>query len=142
MAEIDFPKLITSAILLGLFVVAIVGFSGNLANINSPNSSILQDPTINSTVTLLSANLSESQDTTTNQSISQDESEPIAIFDFLSESIVGTLRILKGTLRNIYNITFGLVMNKLGVDPVVVYSMVSILLVMMIFLVWRSMKRG
>lgn len=138
----SFRGFITTALLFGLFLVSIIMFGSQLAIDNESNNSILNNPNINATMITMSTNLTNTQDVAEDQSASQDETLPIAVFDFLFESIIGTVKIFKGTASLVYNLTLGLLVSELGVPPIVLATFTAIILITLVFLGWRNFKTG
>ena len=138
----EFRNFAINTLLIGLFIAALISFGAQIATDNNSNSTILQDPNINSTLNLLRGNLTNSQGISENQSRAQDETKPIALFDFLFESIIGTGKVLKSSFSNIYNLTFGLLGTTLGIPPIALATFTSIILFIMIFLAWKLFKTG
>lgn len=138
----EFKNFAISTLLMGLFMASMIAFGAQMASDNSSNSTILQDPNINATFQLMNDNLTNSQGIAQNQSRAQDETKPIALFDFLFESIIGTGKVLKGAFKNIYDLTLGLIGTTLGIPPVALATFTSILLLIMIFLAWKLFKTG
>lgn len=138
----EFKNFTISTLLVALFIVSMIAFGAQIALDNNSNSTILQDPNINSTFQLLNDNLTKFQGLAQNQSKAQDETKPIALFDFLFESIIGTGKVLKAAFKNIYNLTFGLIGTTLGIPPVALATFTAIILLIMIFLAWKLFKTG
>jgi len=141
MAE-GFKNMIINAILVGLFFVAIVSFLGVMSLDNDIDDNIYGQSTINATLQATIANLTDGQAIAENQSLSQDSNKPIALFDFLFESIIGAGKIFKGLWKDFYNIFFTFIQEQLGIPDVVLYTFTSIILILVILFAWRLWKTG
>jgi hypothetical protein len=142
MAEMDFSKILINSVLIALFFVAFSAFVIQSAIDNGASETLKNDSKFNTTFTAMEDLLEGSQRTTQNQSVNQDESNPVAVFDFLAKSIVGSVKVFKSLIRDVYNLTFILSEDILGVDPIVPIVFTVIILIIMIFLGWRAWKRG
>ena len=138
----EFKNFTINGLLVALFLVAIISFGAQLAVENGADSTILQDPNINRTFNSIDGNLTSFQGVVEGQSKAQDETKPIALFDFLFESIIGTGKVLKAAFTNIFNVMLGLMGSTLGLPPVALATMTSIILLIMIFLAWKLFKTG
>lgn len=138
----SFQDLMVSTLLFALIAVALISFGAQMAIDNEANSTILQDPNINATLINLTTSLESSQGIAENQSKSQDENLPVALFDFLFESIIGSVRIFKAQITVIYNLTLGLLISKVGLPIVVLATFSAIILIVIIFRAWRNFKTG
>jgi len=138
----DFKGFLITFVLLSIFIVALINFSVQFANDTGSNNSIIDHPSIsilNSTVT---ANLSGAQGLAQGQRNNVEKDTPIIAFDFLLSSIVGTWRIFNSVTFNIINVIADVSHNVLGVPPIVIGGVLSIMLITVIYLGWKMIKTG
>jgi len=143
----SFRNTLFATLLIGLFTFALMFFAIEQGqNVNAPLN-INEDPRINKAF----GNLSQQLNTTQTRSESQLESfqteNPILSFGTLVVfAIVSIGKVLTDMVTGFYNITFGLIFDVLfGGDPtfgIVIGVVVSILIVSIVFLLWRVLKAG
>lgn len=141
MAE-GFKPLMIGALLAAIYFVSIVSFMGIMADNTNSSINIQDNPAVNLTFGNVTLNLTNTQTLALNQSQSQDSNKPIALFDFLFESIIGAGKVFKGIISGLYNIFFGFIASQLGIPDVIMYSMSAIVLILLILFAWRLWKTG
>jgi len=142
MAGQDFKGFLITFILLSMFIVALINFGVQFADDTQSSKSLIDHPSIsvlNSTVT---ANLSNAQGLAQGQRDNVEKDTPIIAFDFLLSSIVGTWRIFNSVTFNIINVVADISHNVLGVPPIIIGAVLSIMLITVIYLGWKMIKTG
>jgi len=93
------------------------------------------------------ANLTDIQNTSATQKQSFEEDSPTTGTDtFLFPSLIGAIKTFTGSLSIFYNLTFGLVLKKLGLGTgtglIVLSSISAIIMINMVLLAWSVYKAG
>lgn len=143
----EFKGLLITTLLIGLFLFAIISFGVNLSLDNNQNATILQNKAINKTFGQLGTNLSNSRSTAEGQKTATETEVPTAGSDsLLLLSIKSAIKVFSSTMTNIYNLTFGLIFETLGLSAgtgaVILGTMFAILAIVIVFLGWRVLKAG
>lgn len=143
-----FRHIITSMLLVGLFLVAIINFGVGLSSLNpNSNQSILDDSRISSVSKNLIANQTALQDSS-NEQLSNFESENLVsiIGDLLFFTITKAGTTFTTVLKTFWAITGGLLFEVIfggsAAFGVLFGTITTILLVTIIFLLWRTYKAG
>lgn len=144
---LNLKGLLVGALLVGLFLYAMISFGYNLGVDNNANKTILDDPIMSDSFSELEDQLQSTQGVVEGQDTGFANDIPtIGSDSFLFSSIISVARALKGTAVGIYNLTFGLIARRLGLGQgaglVVLGTMVSIVTITFIFLMWRFFKTG
>lgn len=139
-------NMIISFTVIGLFVFAMISFGIGIATLNN-GQSITQDPRINASYGDYATELSQVQSTAENQRDKFDSESPTLSFgEILFESIVGVGRTFTSSIVGFMDITFGLVFETIfGGDKafaVVIGTIIGIVLISIVFLLWRVYKAG
>ncbi len=138
--------MIISFMLIGLFVFAMISFGIGIATLND-GTLITEDPRINASYGDIQVELEGVQSTAENQRDKFDTESPTLSFgEILFESIVGVGRTFTSSIVGFMDITFGLVFQTIfGGDSafaVVIGTIVGIVLLSIVFLLWRVYKAG
>jgi len=142
--KMNMRSLIISALLIGLFMYAMISFGAQLAIDNEANQSILDHDSINDSFRGLDTQLGNAQDQAQSQRVGfegeniEDERSDSLLF----LSIVSAARVFTSMLINIYNLTFGLASETLGINPVIIGVFSAILLIVLLLMAWRLIKTG
>ena len=136
-------EIIISAILVGLIVVCLFGFANQSAIDNSANRSIMDDTAITKAFSNMTSAVNQAYPTATSQLNASAEEQPsLAFGSLVMFSIVGAGRIFTGTLTTIYQIFFVLIAEQLQVPTIVMNTFMAIILITIIFFVWRTIRIG
>ncbi len=144
---VEFRQLVISSLLIALFTFTLIG-SGVLMQVNNGvNNTILEDPVINNTFNNLTGSLSSRQGIAQTQLEGFEEEAPqIGTNIFLFSSFVGAGKTFISSLNLMYNLVFGLIIVKLGLGTglglVIIGTLLTILLVTIIFLIYKVFKIG
>ncbi len=140
-------NIIISFMLVGLFVFAMINFGIGVVVLNDGANSITDDARINSTFGQLESELENVQATAEDQRDKFDSESPTLSFgEILFESIVGVGRTFTSTTVGFMDVTFTLIFDSVfGGDPafaVVMGTVVGVMLLSIVFLLWRVYKAG
>ena len=143
-----FRNILISLILVGLFLTAMVNFGVGIVGLNEGNNqSIGDDPRISKLITNLSTAQSGLDESTNAQLGNFEQENPVDSFGeliFFTITKAGTT--FTGVIKTFWAISGGLIFDVIfGGSPAfaVVFSMLgTILLVTIIFLLWRTYKAG
>ena len=136
-------NLIITSLLIGLFIFAIASFSIQLTTENNVNNSLMENQAFNSSFGDIQTELESAQSTAEEQTYVQEGTNPITSSgDLILESTPATAFSFRRIMRNIYGLTFGLLADTLGINPIIIYVMFSIFVITSILLVWRLIKVG
>lgn len=139
----ELKSLLFAAILTAVFFFAIVNFGVTLTNNNNVNNTLLDNSVFNETFNSLENNLSNVQDTAQGQRENFEEETPIIGTDaFLFTSIIGAAKTFGSMMIKMYDLTFGLLGQVLGISPIIIGVFTGMLLILLIFLTWRFIKTG
>ena len=140
---VEFRNLIVTALLGGLFLFALINASIFMTTNNNANNTLLDNEAINSTFGQLESDLKTTQNSAEEAKTGFEEESPtIGTDSFLFNSIIGAGKIFTGMWRNMYNLTFGLVSETIGISPIVLGTLTTILLMTITLLAWSLYKTG
>ncbi len=135
--------LIIGFLLVGLYALSMISFGIGLADLNSANQSIGDDPRIINIIGNLSSELNKSQATAEGQRDAFEQETPkLGTGSLLFESLAGVLKTFTGTFVVMFNIIFELIFQVFSIPPVVLSVVISIALIMIVFLGWRFLRVG
>ena len=139
-------NMIISFMIIGLFVFAMISFGIGIATLND-GTSITEDKRINKSYGQYETQLKQVQSEAEEQRNKFDSESPTTSFgEILFSSIVGVGRTFTSSLVNFMDITFSLVFTTVfGRDPafaVVTGTIIEIILLSIVFLLWRVYKAG
>ncbi len=141
----SFLKLVIAFSLVGLMVYGIIIFGYNLQRENYANETILEHSTLQNVTIKLNESLSLQEDESEKQRGGfEGQTTSTSIGFFMLDAVISGGRIFTGMLMLIYNLTLNssLVTRTLGIPRIVISVITSILLVSIIFLLWRTYKAG
>jgi len=139
----QFRSLIFTAMLVALFIFAMISGGIYLSESNGKNSPLLNNTAINNTFHTLEEQLPETQAIAEGQKNNTFLENPKEGSDsFLFSTIIGAAKVFTGIWRNFYDLTFGLIAETIGVSPVVLGVFTAMLLVSILLLFWRLIKVG
>lgn len=139
---VNFKGLLVSAVLAGIFIVALLGFTINLGLDNRANHTILENPAISNIYREVQANLTNSTDT------SKSQWEVLAGGEFSTFSDIGIVSTVKTAVSlprialSLFHSVFVLIGEVLGIPIVILYSLVTILIIVIIVGIISLIKAG
>lgn len=134
---------IISAILISIVIIGGFGFAINFYNSQNGEVSIMDDPVIKDLNLSINQNLSQAFNTANDQKTSVESENPTVGSDtFLFSSMINTPKKLLGIITDLYNIIFTLIIKKLGISMVIISGFATIIVVIIIFSIWRTIKQG
>lgn len=138
-----FKKLWINYALIGLFVFLMLAFIVQFQIDNSQPETILENPLINKTYQGLQTNLSTFGSASQGQRGTFEAETPTDSFgSLIIFAIVSSGKIFSSMLVGVFNLLIFLPASVLGISPVVVSVFSSILIISIIFLLWRVYKVG
>lgn len=143
---VNFRPLLVGFLLAGLFAIALLNFGILLAENNGVDHSIGDDPAISS----YKDNLEDTLDTAYSNATGAEESLGKSPVSFISQNIIfdaigGIWKTLKEVPITVYNLTFGLLSQKLFGDSsygIVLAIISTIITITVIFGVWKMVFTG
>ncbi len=136
-----FQDYIIYLLLAGLFIVAIYSFASGIATNYNQNSTLVEDEQIN--LTRLETELN---DTTTSAQTWQDKFTSDNFFVSLGSIVLFSLwaifQLMWSVISNLTTIYLGGLNNVLGIPPLVTGIVSAILIIGLIFAVWKAIKTG
>lgn len=146
----DIRKLMTSFLMVALFIIAIISFGVNIAQDNDAEKTIMEDTTVstiyNGTHEVIgsSANSSEAAAGTLLNSSDSFLGEVAA--DFIIPSIKAVALNLFGAVTDIFGVILNPLMNLLGlpeeITSVISAVMIAIFTFTIVLLIWKLWKQG
>ncbi|KKL91642.1 hypothetical protein LCGC14_1892650 [marine sediment metagenome] len=129
--------------LIGIFIFASISFIVTTQKDNNVDETILENDVINRTYINLEANLSSFRGGAQEQkeSFELDVPEP-GFGSLIIFAIVGVGQIFSGMILGIYNVFIVLPASILGISPVVIQVLTTIIIISLILLIWRVYRVG
>ncbi len=129
--------------LIGIFVFASISFIVTTQTDNEVTTTILDNDVINRTYVQLETNLSKFGLQTQTQKESFESEIPERGFgSLIIFSIIGVGQSFTGMIIGVYNVFIVLPASILGVSPVVIGVLTSIIIVSLVLLIWRVYRSG
>lgn len=139
----EFKGLIITALLVGLFIFAVISFGIQLAENNNANMSILNNPSINKSFASITSELEEAEDTAESGRVGLWSGIPILEeVGIVLDSIVSVGQVFSGMVIGVFGITFELITTTLGIPPIVLGVITAIILISIVLLAWSVFKAG
>lgn len=139
----NFRGLIIAFLLVGLFFFAMISFGVQINEDNDANTSITNIPFINSTYTSLQTNLSSSSTTSQSQREGFESEIPTeGVDNILLFSIVSIGKVFGSMLTGLFNVIVIGSSQALGINPIIIGVIQSILLLTLIIFIWKTIKQG
>lgn len=139
----EFRKLWVTFALIGLMVFSLLAFIVQFQTDNQQADSILNNTIINRTYSGLQTNLSSFGSTSQGQrGVFESETPTDSFGSLIIFSIVSSGKIFTGMLVGVFNLLILLPSSLLGLSPVIVSTLSAILIVSIIFALWRVYKVG
>lgn len=143
MVETSFRETWINFILIGVLVFSLISFIVIIQNENSVENGILENELINSTFNQLSEELNSSGGDSQTQRESFEAEIPERGFgSLIIFTIVGVTQNFMSVIITIFNILIVLPAQIIGVSPIVISALGSILIVSLIMLAWRVYRLG
>ncbi len=140
---VDFKGLIITALLVGLFIFALISFGVQLAKNSDANMSILDNPAINDSFVSIESKLGEAKDTAEAGRKGLWSGIPLLEeVGIILDSIVSVGQVFSQMVIGVYELTFGLITETLGISPIVLGVITAIVLVSIVLLAWSVFKSG
>jgi hypothetical protein len=134
---------IIAFILIGLFALCFVSFIYQASQDNNPQSELLNDSRLSPLFTNLNSTLNTYQNVTTEQKNSFMSDNPLVEFgSMISLAIVGTGKVFANIIVGTWDILTTFITTTLGVPPVVIGIIFSIILISVIFMIWQNWRQG
>jgi len=136
---VEFKDYLINGLIVTLFMICLFTFAINFTNVNKPIDMDTEDINL--------AGLEEAVESTREasksglQSIAEDN-PIISAGELIFSSIFGVGKIMANSLTVFYNLTFGTISNVLGIPPLVTGTVGAILLISLIFGIWKLVKVG
>ena len=138
-----FKELWINYALVGLLVFSLLAFIVQFQTDNSQSETILENPLVNKTYMGLQTNLSTFGSTSQGQRGTFEAETPTDSFgSLIIFAIVSSGKIFSSMLIGIFNILIFLPASVLGISPVVVSVLSAIIIITIIFSLWRVYKAG
>ncbi|KKL68884.1 hypothetical protein LCGC14_2120530 [marine sediment metagenome] len=143
MVEVNFKGIAIASLLVGIFVFALLSFGNQIAIDNNVPNILLEEEQFNRTFRNLDSNLSEAiKDINASRGEFFKDIPIIGEITIILSSIVAVGRVFTVVVRNLYSLTLGLIAETLGISPIVMGILSSIILVSIILLIWRVYRSG
>jgi hypothetical protein len=133
---------IASAILVGLFLIALINFA-NYGALDNNGRNIMDMPSINKSFGSMTNSLTGfSQDTGTQLNATSTETPTTSFGSLVLNSIVGAGRVFTGSVLGVYNVINVFMIETLGIPSIVLNILLGIIIVSLIFFMWRAIRLG
>ena len=138
-----FKDLFVTFALIGIFVLCMINFGIQIARDNDSTTSIMDNPQMNATFSGLETNLSTFQSQTSAQrDIFEGDNPKVGLGFFMLETIMGAGRVFTGMVFGVFSLLLGPLATIIGISPVIIGIIASILIVSIILAAWRAYKVG
>lgn len=138
----NFKEYLVSFILIGLFIIAMISFSVGFANENNSTITIIGESKIKYTYTALNDTLSDlNKNTGSQENATSSDPGSFGAESIILTSIWGSLKVFWSSIKDVSNIlaTF---MKYIGVSYLVIGVILSIIIITIIFLAWKTIRTG
>lgn len=138
----NFREMVIAFVIIGIFFVALVGFSMQFEEDNNTNVSLIHNSRVNSSFVEIETNFTEFEDTASSQ-LNATQSDEITIN---ADSL--TISSIWGSITKFFSIIVvvsNLLLNMLfswGISPVILSGFVIIIIITVIFLAWKTIRAG
>ncbi len=140
---ISFREVFVTFALIGIFVFAGISFIVQTQLDNDVENTILENEVINKTFTNFETDLSDFSSKTQTQKESFESEIPERGFgSLIIFAIIGVGQRFTGMITGVYNIFIVLPASILGISPIVIGVLTSILIVSLVLLIWRVYRTG
>lgn len=138
-----FKDYLIAIVLVGIFTVALISgiYQGQIEN--NANTTIGQDPRVNTIWTELNSSVNDANDAANSTRGAFESDNPnFASGFFLLGSLFSAVKTFTGLFVNSFDLIFSFLTQTLGIPSVVVGAFTAILLITLVFLGWRLLKVG
>ena len=137
----SFKTLLISCILIALFSFALISFAFQSQSDNGINN-LRNDPTLNLTYIALNNTLNNAAlNSKTQLNATSTDDVTMGVGGLLYLSIVGVTRTFTGTITGTF-VVFTAIFARYGISPIITTTIMSIIIISIIFLVWRNVRTG
>lgn len=141
MAE-GFRTYLVAFILAGLFLIAVINFSIQFGTDNKTNITLTDNPQINDAFGNITSDLTElSEKTQTQRNATEKDPTTIGAESLLLVSVWGTIKSFGSIVMGSANYLLTLP-SLLGIPPIVLVTIISIITISIIFFGWRLIRVG
>lgn len=139
--SLGFKGYLTIFLLTGLFFTAIISWEGDLAEEYDQTSKLNNDVRLKSSD--ISSELNETSEEANKwiESFSNDNIF-VAAGEIVLFSTWGIFKLVGNSTISFFKLIFGVAVNVLGIDPLVIGVLSSLLIIGLIFAIWRVFKMG
>ncbi len=143
MVEVNLKTLVISALLVGIFSFALLSFGNQMSLDNNTKNIILEEEQFNRTFNTINVTLQDATNTinATREGFFSDIPIVGDLGAFLT-SIVAVGRQSFSVVKSIYDLTIGLIAETLGISPIVIGVITSIIIIVSLLLAWRVYRTG
>lgn len=128
---------------IGLIVISVFAFIITFQNENDAENKIIDDSLINGTYTSLNADLQEMRDQAQNQREVFELENPVkALGYFIFDSIITSGKIFSNIVVGLFNTIIQLPVKVLGIDPLIVGILSSMIIITILIGLWIVYKVG
>lgn len=138
-----FESTIITAIIIALFSFGLISFAYYTTINNNPDSTLLSDPVFNETFNSLNSTMGQYQATAEEQLNNTQKEVPTVLSDnLIFQSIIGIKNTFTGIIKVMTNIISTLLFRVLHLNYIILGIIMTIILVSIIFGIWRLIKTG
>lgn len=139
----SFREAAISFIVVGIFIIAIIGFGAQLALDNNTSNSILDNPAINKSFVSINESLEDIRIDADAQKEAWFKDIPIiGDIGLIWKSLTGILRVFFNIIINMYNVIIDLISETIGFPKFVVNTIAAIVTISTLLLLWRVVRSG
>lgn len=139
----NFQKLFINFMLIGLVVFGLFTFVADTQSHNGVTTKFTDNPTINASFGNLSADLLDSATKSKAQkALFESEKPTVGVGTILLFSIISAGKVFNGLVIGVFNTLIKLPVTFLGLDPVIVAVLSTILILVIILGLWAVYKLG
>ncbi len=138
----ELKSFFVSALLIGLFIIAILNFGLHVANNNDVDNILTEDSALNTTFQAMEAQLESAEDNATAQKGGFFTDVPLfGAAGPVFQSIWGTVTTFFSMVIGIFNSIFTL-LASIGIPPLVTGVFAAIVIIVVLFLIWQVWRTG
>jgi len=138
----DSREILIGSILIGIFIISIILFGVQLSLDNGASENILNNSAINNVYSSLNDEITGSQATTEAGWESLRQDIPTESSDLSLLSIPKIAASLPSIIHTIFKSIFTLFSEALGIPPIILYGLTTILFIVIITAIWSVIKIG
>jgi hypothetical protein len=138
-----FKEFLVSFAVIGLFIFAILTFAVNFQLENQTSIGLMTDSRMNDTYNDINENLNDLNLEAIKQMNNTENAELEQGVDYFSiASIWGSFKKFASNIKGVSNILGNSMRNYIGIDPLVIAFIFSIVLISLVFLGWKLLRVG